>query len=101
MPVNLYLVKTASTLSVLVGIGLDKASLSCSTETSPPDSAELMQWRCGFQCRVKPGLVLPSEESKRLVMDRCSPEMLQETLRRRGHDLTFRESAQRQFAAAS
>ncbi|KAK9902878.1 hypothetical protein WJX75_009597 [Coccomyxa subellipsoidea] len=53
------------------------------------------------EARVKPGLVLPSEESKRLVMDRCSPEMLQETLRRRGHDLTFRESAQRQFAAAS
>lgn len=51
--------------------------------------------------RTNPGLVLPSEESKQLYMDRCSPEMLQETLRNTGHDLHFPESLNRQLATYS
>jgi len=48
-----------------------------------------------FACvfRTKPGLIQPSQATKELVMDRRSPEMIQNLLRRRGHDLSFPETA--------
>ncbi|BDA51346.1 probable deoxycytidine kinase at N-terminal half [Coccomyxa sp. Obi] len=50
------------------------------------------------EARTKPGLVLPSEESKQLYMDRCPPELLRETLRNNGHDLHFPGNFNRQLA---
>lgn len=44
-------------------------------------------------CRTKPGLIQPSQASRELVMDRRSPEMIQDVLRRRGHDLSFPAAA--------
>ena len=46
-----------------------------------------------------PGLVLPSEESKQLIMDRCPPELVRQIQHNNGHPLDFEFN--RQFATSS